>query len=220
MEGATKGIVAVSHPLAAQAGKEILERGGNAVDAAAAIQMSLNVVEPMMSGIGGGGFMMIYLKDQNRITIIDSREVAPQAVTPELFLDAEGKPIPFSERHTHGNAVAVPGTLKGVEVSLEKYGTMKLSEVIDPALKQAEQGIKVNWSMAQYIEQNREKLLKYESAGKVYVPNGTPLQEGETLRQPDLAKTLKLIKEKGSEVFYRGEIGQAIIAEVQKRGGA
>ncbi len=144
-EGASKGIVAVSHPLAAQAGRMILERGGNAVDAAAAIQMALNVVEPMMSGIGGGGFMMIYKKDTNEISIIDSREVAPEHVTPQLFLDAKGEPVPFEERHTNGKAVGVPGTLKGVETALAKYGTKTLSQVIDPAIGYAEQGVPVNW---------------------------------------------------------------------------
>jgi gamma-glutamyltranspeptidase/glutathione hydrolase len=219
MEGAKEGIVAVSHPLAAEAGRKILEQGGTAVDAAAAIQMSLNVVEPMMSGIGGGGFMMIYLKDQNKITVIDSREMAPQNVTTKLFLDEKGKPTPWFERHTNGKAVGVPGTLKGVEVALVKYGTMDLSKVIDPAIEYAEKGIRVNWSMAQYIEGNVKKLEQYETAGKVFVPNGQPLKEGDTLVQPELAKTLKLIKEGGSAALYSGEIGKAMVEEVQKRGG-
>ncbi|KKI91293.1 gamma-glutamyltranspeptidase [Bacillus sp. SA1-12] len=218
-KGATKGIVSASHPLAAEAGKKILEQGGNAVDAAAAIQLSLTVVEPMMSGIGGGGFMMIYRKDENKITMIDSREVAPKNVTPELFLDENGNPTPFSERHTTGKAVAVPGTVKGVETALEKYGTKNLSEVIEPSVEQAEKGIKVNWSMAQYIDENVEKLQKYQTAADVFVPNGKPLKEGDILIQPDLAKTLKLIQQQGSQAFYTGEIGKALVKEVQKRGG-
>lgn len=218
-KGATEGIVSTSHPLAAEAGKNVLEQGGNAIDAAAAIQLSLNVVEPMMSGIGGGGFMMIYLKDENKITMIDSREMAPENVTPELFLDEKGKPVPFNERHTTGKAVAVPGTIKGVETALEKYGTMKLSQVIEPAIEQAEKGIKVNWSMAQYIDENVQKLQKYQTAASVFVPNGKPLKEGETLIQPDLAKTFRLIQQQGSKAFYTGEIGEALVREVQKRGG-
>lgn len=219
MEGSTKGIVAVSHPLAAEAGKKILENGGNAVDAAAGIQLALNVVEPMMSGIGGGGFMMIYLKDENKTIVIDSREMAPKNVDNKLFLDENGKPIPWFERHTHGSAVGVPGTLKGVETSLEKYGTKKLSEVIDYAIKYAEDGVNVNWPTARYIENNIEKLNQYETAAKVFIPNGTPLKVGDRLIQPDLAKTLKLIKEKGSEVFYNGEIGEALVKEVTSCGG-
>ncbi|AMM92825.1 gamma-glutamyltranspeptidase [Peribacillus simplex] len=218
-KGFTNGIVSVSHPLAAEAGIKILKQGGNAVDAAVAIQLSLNVVEPMMSGIGGGGFMMIYNKKENKITMIDSREMAPQNVTPELFLDSKGKPIPFSKRHISGKAVAVPGTLLGVETALEKYGTLKLSQVIDQSILQAEKGVKVNWATAQYIDENVKKLENNQAAAKVFVPNGKPLVEGDTLVQPDLAKTLKLIKEQGSNVFYKGEIGEALTKEVQKREG-
>ena len=217
--GATKGIVSASHPLAAEAGIRILEQGGNAVDAAAAIQLTLNVVEPMMSGIGGGGFMMFYSKDTKKITMIDSREMAPQNVKTDLFLDENGKPVPFSERHTTGKAVAVPGTLMGVETALIKYGTMKLSQVIEPAIQQAEKGVKVNWATAQYIDENKEKLQKYQTAADVFVPNGKPLEEGDILNQPDLAKTLKLIQKEGSQAFYTGEIGKALVKEVQKRGG-
>jgi gamma-glutamyltranspeptidase/glutathione hydrolase len=220
-EGAKEGIVAVSHPLAAEAGRKVLAEGGNAVDAAAAIQMSLNVVEPMMSGIGGGAFIMIYLKDKNEFHIIDSREMAPKNVTADLFIDkATGKPIPFDKRHTNGKAVGVPGTLLGFETALKKYGTMPLSHVIDPAIEQAKKGIKVNWSMASYVKDTAEKLKKNEAAASVFLPNGKPIQEGDTLVQPDLAKTLKLIKEQGAKVFYNGEIGQAIAAEVQKQSGS
>ena len=218
--GATQGIVAASHPLAAEAGRKVLAEGGNAVDAAAAIQLSLNVVEPMMSGIGGGGFMMIYEKKKDKITMLDSREMAPADVTPKLFLDSKGKVIPFSKRHITGKAVGVPGTLKGVETALKDYGTMDLSDVIKPAITQAEQGIKVNWSMAQYIDENADKLERYQTAGNVFVPNGKPLKEGDKLVQPDLAKTLKLIQKEGSDALYKGEIGKALVKEVQKRDGS
>src|SRR5690606_40522575 len=107
----------------------------------------------------------------------------------------------------------------GLEVALEKYGTMSLAEVIQPAIEYAEKGITVNWSMAKYIEENIDKLEQYGTAAKVFVPNGKPLQEGDILVQPDLAKTLKLIQEHGTDVFYKGEIGEALVAEVQKRGG-
>ncbi|MCC5911050.1 MAG: gamma-glutamyltransferase [Clostridiaceae bacterium] len=220
MEGATEGIVAVAHPKAAEAGKMVLQQGGNAIDAAAAIQLALNVVEPMMSGIGGGGFTMIYLKDENKFTVIDSRELAPQNVDATLFLGEDGEPIPWFERHTSGKAVGVPGTLMGIETALEKYGTMTLSEVIDPAIKLAEEGVELNWINALYIEQNIAKLEQYGTAAEVFIPNGVPLKKGDLLVQPDLAKTLKLIKEHGSDVFYNGEIGEAIVAEVQKRGGS
>lgn len=219
MSAATKGMVAVSHPLAAEAGQAILAKGGNAVDAAVAIQLALNVVEPMMSGIGGGGFMLIYLKEQDKFVAIDSRETAPQKTTPDIFLDKNGDAIPWFERHTSGNAVGVPGTLKGIEYALENYGTMPLSEVIEPATAYARDGVTVNWITEQYIAENIDKLKQYGTAAEVFLPGGEPLKAGDLLVQPDLAKTLTLIQQHGSEVFYNGEIGEALVAEVQKRGG-
>lgn len=219
VDGATKGIVAVSHPAAAQVGKDILAQGGNAVDAAAAIQLALNVAEPYMSGLGGGGFMMIYLKEQNKVTVIDSREVAPAKVRPDMFLQADGKPVPFEERHTNGLAVGIPGTLLGVETALESYGTMELADVIEPAIELASEGVPVNWVTADSIENSLDKLKKHETAAKVFVPGGEPLKEGDLLVQPDLAKTLQLIHDKGTSVFYRGEIAQALVKEVEETGG-
>ncbi|MGN7470321.1 gamma-glutamyltransferase [Brevibacillus sp. SAFN-007a] len=217
--GATKGIVAVSHPAAAQVGRDILAKGGNAVDAAAGIQLALNVAEPYMSGIGGGGFMMIYVKDQNKITVIDSREAAPANVTADMFLQADGQPIPFEQRHTSGQAVGVPGTLLGVAKALEMYGTWKLADVLAPAIELAEKGVRVNWVTADYIAQSRSKLEKHQTAARVFLPNGRPLEEGDILVQPDLAKTLKLIRDQGPDVFYEGEIGRALVQEVQRTGG-
>lgn len=164
--------------------------------------------------------MMIYLKDQNKFTVIDSREITPKNADPKMFLDESGKPIPFDERHTNGKAVGVPGTLLGVDTALEKYGTMKLSDVIDPAIGLAEKGVPVNWITEEYINETVWKLQKHETAGKVFVPDGEPLKEGDMLVQPDLAKTLKLIKEKGTDVFYKGEIGEALVKEVQRTGGS
>ena len=219
MAHATQGIAVASHPLAAEAGKKILAAGGNAVDAAAAMQMALNVVEPQMSGIGGGGFMMIYRKQQGDVKIIDSRELAPMEATPDLFLGEDGKPVPFPQRHTNGKAVGVPGTLLGVETALENYGTLPLSKVIEPAIEYAEQGVKVNWALAGYIRDNVSKLQQAGTAAKVFAPNGKALQEGDLLVQPDLAKSLKLIQQQGSDALYEGELGQALVAEVQKQGG-
>lgn len=117
------GMVASAHPLASKIGADVLKKGGNAIDAAVAVQFALNVVEPMMSGIGGGGFMMVYDGKTKETTIINSRERAPAGATPDMFLDENGKPIPFAERSTGGTAVGVPGTLKGLETALEKWGT-------------------------------------------------------------------------------------------------
>jgi len=210
-------MVATSHPLASLVGARILQQGGNAIDAAVAIQFALNVVEPMMSGIGGGGFMMIYLAKENRIVVLDYREQAPAGAKPTMFLDAEGKPLPFRTALQTGHAVGIPGTLKGVATALEKFGTMSLAQVIEPAIELAEKGIMVNKVLAQSIV---DSMYKFNDAAKqVFAPNGQPLPEGALLVQPDLAKTFRLIKERGVDVFYTGEIAQAIVEIVQARGG-
>ncbi|MFS8513539.1 MAG: gamma-glutamyltransferase, partial [Planifilum fulgidum] len=140
-----EGMVVTAHPLATEVGADVLRQGGNAVDAAVAIQFVLNVVEPMMSGIGGGGFMMVYDAETRKVSIVNSRERAPMGAKPDMFLDEDGNVIPFPERHTHGNAVGVPGTLKGLETALDRWGTRPLSKLIDPAIRLAEKGVKVNW---------------------------------------------------------------------------
>ncbi|MCM3066698.1 gamma-glutamyltransferase [Priestia flexa] len=218
-QGATKGLVSVSHPLAAKVGKEVLENGGNAVDAAVAIQLSLNVVEPMMSGIGGGGFMMIYDEKENDIEMIDGREMAPANVTSKLFLDEKGKPVPFSKRHTTGKAVGVPGTAKVLEQALADHGTMTFEKLIEPAIKQADKGVKVNWSMAQYINENKSKLKNNKAASEIFFQNGEPLEEGDLLLQKDLAKTFRILQEDGPAAFYEGDIAKALAEEVQAKEG-
>lgn len=210
-------MVATSHPLASLVGARILQQGGNAIDAAVAIQFALNVVEPMMSGIGGGGFMMIYLAKENKIVVLDYREQAPAGAKPTMFLDAEGKPLPFRTALQTGHAVGIPGTLKGVATALEKFGTMSLAQLIEPAIELAEKGVTVNKVLAQAIVDSMYKFN--EAAKQVFTPNGQPLPEGALLVQPDLAKTFRLIKEHGVDVFYTGEIAQAIVEAVQARGG-
>jgi len=206
-------MVATSHPLASLVGARILQQGGNAIDAAVAIQFALNVVEPMMSGIGGGGFMMIYLAKENKIVVLDYREQAPAGAKPTMFLDAEGKPLPFRTALQTGHAVGIPGTLKGVATALEKFGTMSLAQLIEPAIELAEKGVTVNKVLAQAIVDSMYKFN--EAAKQVFTPNGQPLPEGALLVQPDLAKTFRLIKEHGVDVFYTGEIAQAIVEAVQ-----
>ncbi|HWO77476.1 MAG TPA: gamma-glutamyltransferase [Bacillus sp. (in: firmicutes)] len=213
------GMVATAHPLATEIGADVLRKGGNAVDAAVAIQFALNVVEPMMSGIGGGGFMMVYDGQTKETTIINSRERAPQGATPYMFLDENGDPIPFDIRHTGGDAVGVPGTLKGLETALEKWGTRPMAQLIDPAIKLADQGFPIDSVLAEAIADNEDKLAR-TAAKNVFLPNGEPLQEGETLVQKDLAKAFKLIRAKGSDALYNGPIGEALAATVQEFGGS
>ena len=205
-----QGVVSVSTPLAAEVGARILENSGNAIDAAVGIQFALNVVEPQFSGIGGGGFMVIHLAKTNETFIVESREKAPAAATPAMF-----QGLGFTAASTSGLAVGVPGTLLGVATALENWGTISLAEAIAPAVKLAEDGFEVN----QFLAANTASLrttLQPETAAVFRLPNGDPLPEGFLLKQADLAKTLKLIAEQGPDVFYRGEISQAIV-DVQKR---
>ncbi|WP_082235283.1 gamma-glutamyltransferase [Halobacillus massiliensis] len=215
----TEGMVATAHPEASKIGAEVLKKGGNAVDAAIAIQLALNVAEPMMSGIGGGGFMMVYDAGEEDITIIDSRERAPAGATPDMFLDENGNVIPFSQRHISGDAVGVPGTLKGLMTAYEEWGTRPFNQLINPSIKLADKGVEVNGVLADAIADNQEKLAR-STAGEVFLPDGEPLQEGEQLVQSDLANTYKKIRKDGAEAFYEGEIGEALADTVQDFGGS
>jgi len=206
-----QGVVSVSTPLAAEVGAQILEKGGNAIDAAAGIQFALNVVEPEFSGIGGGGFMMIHLAKTGETFIVESREKAPAAATPDMF-----QGLGFTEASTSGLSVGVPGTLLGVATALENWGTISLAEAIEPAIMLAEDGFEINQFLAGDTASSRT-AIQPETRAVFRLPNGDPLPEGHLLKQPDLAKTLRLIAEEGPDVFYRGEIAEAIVAVVQDR---
>ncbi|WP_252606694.1 gamma-glutamyltransferase [Bacillus paralicheniformis] len=213
------GMVATAHPLASKIGAEVLKKGGNAIDAAIAIQYALNVTEPMMSGIGGGGFMMVYDGETKETSIVNSRERAPEGAEPDMFLDEDGKVIPFSERSRHGNAVGVPGTLKGLEAAHKKWGTKKMEDLISPSINLAEEGFPIDSVLADAIKDHQDKLSK-TAAKDIFLPDGEPLKEGDILVQKDLAKTFKLIRKDGSKAFYDGEIGRAIADVVQDFGGS
>ncbi|GGB45459.1 gamma-glutamyltransferase [Virgibacillus dakarensis] len=214
------GMVVTAHPLASKVGTDVLRNGGTAIDAAVAIQFALNVAEPMMSGIGGGGFLMYYDAETEDISVINSRERAPAGATPDMFIDEDtGEVMPFQERVRSGKSVGVPGTLKGLETALDNWGTMPMDELIQPAIEMAEGGIEVNWVLADAIASNAAKLSR-SAAGDVFLPEGEPLEEGDLLVQKDLAKTFKLIAEEGSDAFYQGEIGEALADVVQDFDGS
>ena len=213
--GFAKGVVAVSHPLAAKAGADMLAAGGNAIDAAAAIQFALNVVEPQSSGIGGGGFMMIYLAKEGKTFYIDSREKAPAAATPGMF-----GTLSFEDASTTGISVGVPGTLRGVNTALVNWGSMSLAKTLAPAIALAESGFAVNANLAADIVNTSDRgfvMTNLQPETKaIFQPGGVPLKKGDLLKQPDLAKTLKLIRDGGPDAFYKGALAQAIV-DVQKR---
>ena len=211
------GVVSVSHPLAAQAGADMLARGGNAIDAAAAIQFVLNVVEPQFSGIGGGGFMMIHLAKKDKTFAIDGREKAPAAATPTQFVLTGVLPAQrFTIASTSGLAVGVPGTLAAVDAALRSWGTISLSESLQPAIRAAEDGFRINRFLAANIVGDGGRTFFQPETAAIFRPGGVPLATGDLLKQPDLAKTFKLIAAQGPKVFYQGEIAQAIIAAQQR----
>jgi gamma-glutamyltranspeptidase/glutathione hydrolase len=214
--GGKGGVVATSVPDAARVGAEILKQGGNAIDAAAAVQFALNVVEPYFSGIGGGGFMVIYIAGERKTVTVESREKAPAAADSEMFIPFFdfGDQV-FNLASTSGLAVGVPGTLLGVDTALKKWGTISLSEALQPAIKLAGEGYRVGPKLAESTDNSRLKNEignpAYDEARKVFRPGGEPLEENTLLLQPDLARTFQLIADQGTDVFYKGEIAQAII---------
>ena len=205
---AAKGMVASAHPLASQAGVEILKAGGNAVDAAVAAAFAVGVAEPNSNGIGGEGMMIIYLAKTRKAIAVDYRSAAPAAAA-----FPEGIP---SSGHA---AAAIPGTVAGLSLALEKYGTMPLARVLEPAIKLASDGFAVSPTLALIILDHFEALSQEESLAKVFCPDGLPLEAGDTLRNPDLAESLRKIAAGGRDVFYRGELAETIAAEMQARGG-
>jgi gamma-glutamyltranspeptidase / glutathione hydrolase len=231
--GFTQGMVVTSEREPAEAAAVVLERGGNAIDAAAVAQFMLNVVEPQSSGIGGGGFMMIYLAESGETLVVDSRESAPAAAQPSMFLDTSGEPTSYALASTSGYAVGVPGTLRGIEVSLARWGTISLADALAPAIQAAEQGIVVNPRLAEFTSDGRlqnecdvdPKNSPYDVARTVFRPGGdpiacgNPLSIGDILVQPGLARTFRLIAAGGTAAFYDcrhpGGIAQAIIATQQ-----
>ncbi len=212
------GMVVTAHPLASKVGADILKQGGNAIDAAIATHFALNVTEPMMSGIGGGGFMVIYHAKTKKVTIINSRERAPLSAHPNLFLDENGKEIPFEIRSTNGKAVGVPGTVHGLYKAHQLFGTRSMSQLIQPAVDLAEKGIPVNRILARAIDNNRDKLSR-SAAKELFLPHGKPLKEGDRLVQKDLAKTFRIIQEKGIDGFYDGVVAKALVDVVNQKGG-
>jgi gamma-glutamyltranspeptidase / glutathione hydrolase len=213
------GAVASVDRQATEIGIKVLREGGNAIDAAVATAAALGVTEPFSAGIGGGGFMMIYLKDKDQVVTLDGREKAPASVTPDLFRDpdsATGEPLAFTpNRISSGVAVGVPGTLLTWTEALNRYGTLSLKQALAPAIALARAGFEVDTTFAQQVEQNQARFSAFTSTRDLYLPNGKPPQVGSMLRNPDLAKTYQAIAQQGENLFYRGELGEAIVQTVQ-----
>ncbi|MDP2058056.1 MAG: gamma-glutamyltransferase, partial [Thiobacillus sp.] len=193
----------------------LLAQGGNAIDVAAAVQFALNVVEPQSSGIGGGGFMLIHLAKTNETFIVDSRERAPAQASADMFAP-DGLPMPFPLGSTSGLAVGVPGTVRGVDTALRRWGNKKLADTLAPAIELAERGFRVNRLLAADIANDGGRTQIHPETAAIFRPGGVPLAEGDWLMQPDLAKTLKRIAAKGPDAFYRGQLARAIVKAQQR----
>ncbi len=209
-----------AHPLAAEAGDIIISRGGNAVDAAVATAMALNVVEPHASGIGGGGFMLIYLAEEDEFITLDYQTQGPASLTPDMIIHDDPDPQERNRRRRVGHqASLIPGQLAGLEEALKKYGTMTWEEVLEPAIKLAEEGFPIGDDIHQAVMNNYDLILDNDAMREIFLYEDLPYERGDILKQPDLADTFHLIAEQGAEVFYEGEIAEKIAAEMEEKGG-
>ena len=215
------GVVSAGRAEASQIGRDILAQGGNAIDAAVAVAFAMGVCEPNANGIGGGGFMMIRDGKTGKCVFLDFRENAPAAASPAMYTPKEpGSNFDVNLGNVYGGkAVAVPGEVAGLLYALEHYGTMTPKQVISPAADLAREGFVVTPLLNADMEEHAPQLKQYGDGWKIYLQDGEAYPVGSILRNPDLANTLDQIAEGGKDAFYKGEIADRIIAQVQKDGG-
>lgn len=207
---AENGMVVSAQHLASKVGVDILRQGGNAVDAAVAVGYALAVVYPAAGNLGGGGFMTIQLAD-GRKTFLDFREKAPLAATANMYLDANGNVIKGLSTHGH-LAVGVPGTVSGMEVALQKYGTMKRQAVIAPSIELADKGFALQQGDVDMLRTATADFLKDPASAAIFLNKGEPFAVGQSLVQKDLANTLRAISDKGVDGFYKGNVAKTIVS--------
>lgn len=218
---AEHGMVVAQEKISAQVGADILRRGGNAVDAAVATGFAMAVTYPRAGNIGGGGFMVIHSAEHNEDIAIDYRETAPAATTAQIFLGPDGKPDPAKSRDS-GLGVGVPGTVAGLALALEKYGSGKftLAQLLEPAIVLARDGFVVTDDIADTLPGWYPRLARWPSSAKVFArPDGTPFGEGDRLVQSDLADTLARVATEGPRGFYEGPVAEKLAKAVSDAGG-
>lgn len=208
------GAVATVSDEASRAAIEILDGGGNAVDAAVAAAATLGVTDPFSCGIGGGGFMLIYVARDQRVIAIDHRETAPASTHPDMFLNADGSEMARKAAVASGLAVGVPGTVRGWHEALARYGTMGLDEVLPPAIRVAEEGFTVGPNFHRINTANEAKFARFSTASALYLRDGKALPPGTHLRNPDLARTYRDLARGGVKAFYEGPIAASMVAAV------
>lgn len=210
--------VATAHPLATQAGIDILNSGGNAFDAAVAISAALAVVEPHGSGIGGGGFWLLHDASTGKQVMIDGRETAPGAAHRDMYLNAEGDGI-TDESRNGPKAAGIPGHPAAMAYIAKNYGKLPLTRSMAAAIKHANECFTVDWKLARYIGWRAKQMVRWPGASEVFMPNGQPLAQGEKLCQKDLAKTLTLIAQSNARDFYEGTWAESLAEQVTVDGG-
>ncbi|EVJ89380.1 gamma-glutamyltransferase, partial [Staphylococcus aureus M0752] len=214
-----EGLISVSHPLAAKIGKDVLDQGGNAMDAVIAIQLALNVVEPFASGIGGGGYLLYYEQSTGSITAFDARETAPEHVDKQFYLDDSGEYKSFFDMTTHGKTVAVPAIPKLFDYIHKRYAKLSLEDLINPAIELAIEGHAANWATEKYSRQQHARLTKYHETAQVFTHENQYWREGDWIVQPELGKTFQILREQGFNAFYKGDIAKQLVNVVKACGG-
>ncbi len=216
---AENGMVATQHKLATKAGLDILKAGGNAIDAAVAVGFSLAVVLPRAGNLGGGGFMIVHDAKSAETKALNYREMAPAKSHRDMYLDEDGNVDQEKVKFLYP-ASGVPGSVAGMVRALELYGTMSLAEVMAPAIKQAEEGFEITYTLALILQSMDKRMRKWPETAKIfYKPNGGFYKAGEILKQKDLAWSLKKIAKEGPKAFYEGEIGERIAKDMANNGG-
>lgn len=212
----SKHMVASANPYASQAGFNILEKGGSAIDAAIAVQLVLTITEPQSSGIGGGAFILHWNKALKQLETFDGRETAPKAATADMFMNVNGQPKKWIEAVVGGNSVGVPGVLHAMKTVHEKYGKLSWDSLFEDAIDLAENGFIVSPRLAKLVGMRfNPGITKIPSTYNYFFPGGKAIKAGDTLKNPELAKVYKSIAKEGIEVFYNGWIAEDIIEAVQ-----
>ena len=216
---ARNGMVASEQELATRIGLDILQRGGNAVDAAVAVGFALAVALPNAGNLGGGGFMMVHDAKSGRDVALDFREVAPSGASRTMYLDDKGNVVNGKSLYTH-YAVGVPGTVAGMAHALQKWGTLPLATVIEPAAQLADKGYPVSETLAKVLAQETKTFAPWPASQAIFWKGGAPMKQGDLLVQKDLAASLRLIGKEGAKAFYEGAIAQKIAAEMAPHAGS
>ncbi|MGZ8204060.1 MAG: gamma-glutamyltransferase, partial [Burkholderiales bacterium] len=226
------GIVATQNRIAGDAGARILAAGGNAIDAAVATGFSLAAVEPWNSGLGGIGFMLVYLAKEDRVEVVDFGPISPRALDPDAYPLTGGYtsdlftwPTVKDDRNVHGpNSIAVPGHVDGLGLALERFGTMQFGDVVKPAIELADKGIAVDWFLTLKVATMARELSRYPTTKQIWLPNGFPPVTApgaplERLVLTNLASTLRRLADAGWRDFYEGDIAQSIVRDLKAMGG-